>query len=628
MDDPKQHVIDSLKQATNILVTVRKNPTIDQLSACIALTLIVNEVGKHGTAVFSGQVPPMLSYLKPDKTLERNTDSLQDFIISLDKAKADKLRYKVEDTVVKIFITPYRTSLSNKDLEFGQGDFNVDVVVALGVHDQADVDEAITAHGRILHDATVISINNDNEANKDLGSVSWVDPNVSGLSEMIFSIANSLGKEDAIDNQAATALLTGIVAETERFGNLKTTPETMEIAAKLLIAGANQELVANAMSESSKPKPPVNNSDNNSPGTGNSGESHDIPQDTSGNNGGTYGSSDNSGLPTVLNPVEQKNPDELDIEHLSGYTGNTGPTEPTPYSAQSNNTDSNSSMAQGLQLEDTPFGAPQPEDRPSGESQQAVPAIIDLPSAQPNSGDKPSFSQPPLGTNVVDAALPSPGKEEQSPVEDQAALDYLKGRKVENNMRGRIEPLSDQGHYLEGLPQHEDDNTKFALTPPTLGGTLTASMGSDHDTPPTDAMQNQSAVLPLLSHDKPGMPQDASQTAKPEPATPLITPLVQQPEPDSVQAETAKTAIVSPTAAGHQTLAQLEKQLHSNHPARVAGNEGKPASQPPAGAMDMPKPAAPTVVLPSPLIETLPAANQSSASTPPPVPPPLPSMPS
>src|SRR3954471_8926428 len=160
MDAPaKQQIVERVKQAENILVTVSKDPTVDQLAACIGVTLTLNKMGKHATAVFSGKVPSTLEFLQPDKTIEKNTDSLRDFIIALDKSKADKLRYKVEDTVVKIFITPYKTSISDKDLNFSQGDFNVDVVVALGVHNQADLDQAITAHGRILHDAAVVTLN-------------------------------------------------------------------------------------------------------------------------------------------------------------------------------------------------------------------------------------------------------------------------------------------------------------------------------------------------------------------------------------------------------------------------------------------------------------------------------------
>ena len=108
----KQQIVERIKQASNILVTVSNNPSVDQLSACIGMTLLLNKMDKHATAVFSGQVPSTIEFLQPEKTIETNTDSLQDFIISLDKDKADKLRYKVEDDVVRIFITPYKTSLS------------------------------------------------------------------------------------------------------------------------------------------------------------------------------------------------------------------------------------------------------------------------------------------------------------------------------------------------------------------------------------------------------------------------------------------------------------------------------------------------------------------------------------
>lgn len=136
MNDQKQQIIEKLQAANNILVTVRNNPSVDLLSAAIGLSLLLNKMNKHATAVFSGRVPSAMNFLKPEDTLERDTDSLRDFIIALDKSKADKLRYKVEEDVVKIFITPYKSSITEKDLVFSQGDFNVDVVVAIGVHQQ------------------------------------------------------------------------------------------------------------------------------------------------------------------------------------------------------------------------------------------------------------------------------------------------------------------------------------------------------------------------------------------------------------------------------------------------------------------------------------------------------------
>lgn len=246
MENPKQQLIERLKTANNVLVTVSTNPSVDQLSAAIGLTLMLNKLGKHATAVFSGQVPSTIEFLQPEKTLEKNTDSLRDFIIALDKSKADKLRYKVEDNFVRIFITPYRTSITEKDLDFSQGDFNVEVVVALGVHDQKDLDHAITSHGRILHDATTFSLTTDTPST--LGSVNWSDQQASSLCEMVASIANPL-QDKLLDGQMATALLTGIIAETERFSNQKTSPVTMSLSAALMSAGANQQLVASKLEE-------------------------------------------------------------------------------------------------------------------------------------------------------------------------------------------------------------------------------------------------------------------------------------------------------------------------------------------------------------------------------------------
>jgi hypothetical protein len=247
MDNAKQQLIDKLKTANNILVTVSRNPSVDQLASCIGLTVLLNKQGKHAAAVFSGEVPSTLEFLQPEETLEKNTDSLRDFIIALDKSKADKLRYKVEDNVVRIFITPFKTSISQDDLEFSEGDFNVDVVVALGVLQQEDLDEAITAHGRILHDATVASINTAQDGG--LGTINWCDPQASSLSELITEVAQTLG-DDLLDTQIATALLTGIVSKTDRFSNDKTSSQTMSASAALMAAGANQQLVASKLEES------------------------------------------------------------------------------------------------------------------------------------------------------------------------------------------------------------------------------------------------------------------------------------------------------------------------------------------------------------------------------------------
>lgn len=254
MNDAKNQLANRLKEANNVLVTVTNNPSVDQFASAIALTLILNKLGKHATTVFSGTIPSLVEFLQPEKVVEKNTDSLRDFIISLDKSKADKLRYKIEDNYVKIFITPYHSSIGQSDLVFSQGDFNVDVVVGLGVHKREELDQAIIAHGRILHDATVTTINT--QPPSTLGSINWSNGTSSSICEMLVDLTDLLAKQGLLDTQISNALLTGIVAETQRFSNRKTTAVTMSFSSKLLASGANQQLVATQLTPKPAAPPP------------------------------------------------------------------------------------------------------------------------------------------------------------------------------------------------------------------------------------------------------------------------------------------------------------------------------------------------------------------------------------
>jgi hypothetical protein len=245
----KQQIVDKIKSSTNIMVTVSRDPSVDDLSAMLGLTAVLNKLGKHATAIFSGAIPPAITFLEPDKIIENTADSLRDFIIALDKEKADHLRYKVDGDMVKIFITPYRTNITSDDLEFSQGDYNVELVLALGVTSKEHLDAALTAHGSVLDNVTIATIG-AGELKSDLGDMDWNDKDAGSLSEMV-AILGEAYKSDKplLDKQIATALLTGIVAATDRFSNPKTTARVMTTAAQLMAAGADQQLIAAKLQE-------------------------------------------------------------------------------------------------------------------------------------------------------------------------------------------------------------------------------------------------------------------------------------------------------------------------------------------------------------------------------------------
>lgn len=249
LPDALEKVLTRIDGADSILVALSKDPSVDEMAAAIALTMILDNSGKHATAIYSGATPNALEFLKPEDTFEPNTNSLQDFIIALNKEKADHLRYKIEGDFVKVYITPYRTTLTEKDLEFEHGDFNVDLVVALDVPSGEDLDAALSEYGRIMHDATAINITTGEPGR--FAEIEWNDPEASSVCEMVVKLQSAMkDKAGLLDEQVATALLTGIVAATERFSNDKTSPKTMEVASRLMGAGADQKLISSNLTKS------------------------------------------------------------------------------------------------------------------------------------------------------------------------------------------------------------------------------------------------------------------------------------------------------------------------------------------------------------------------------------------
>ena len=246
-NDPINAVVSKIEDASSILVAVSKEPTMDELSAALGLTAMLDGMGKHATAIYSGEVPDSLQFLGPEKIFEKDTNSLQDFIIALNKDKADHLRYKIDGDYVKIFITPYRTTIDENDFEFSHGDFNIDLVITLGVPEADDLDAALYDHGKILHDSDSINMT-DNIPGK-FGEIQWADPSTSSVSEMVANLAFALRDKVKMTKTVATALLTGIVANTSRFLNERTTPKTMDVAAKLMQAGANQQLISSNLED-------------------------------------------------------------------------------------------------------------------------------------------------------------------------------------------------------------------------------------------------------------------------------------------------------------------------------------------------------------------------------------------
>lgn len=241
--DMVKKIIEKIRSSENILIALSNNPSVDDIAAAIGLTLYLDGIQRHVTAIYSGRITEGLEFLQPEATFETNTDSLQDFIVALSKEKADHLRYKLEGDYVKVFITPYRAKITEDDLTFSHGEYNVDFVIALDVASPDELDAALEEHGRIMHSASTVNITTS--APGKFGEIDWSNPTASSVCEMVTQLILEMqGDDKPLDKDIATALLTGIVAATDRFSNSRTNSDTLGLASKLMSMGADQQLIS------------------------------------------------------------------------------------------------------------------------------------------------------------------------------------------------------------------------------------------------------------------------------------------------------------------------------------------------------------------------------------------------
>ena len=275
--DPQQipeKVAEKIQRGANILIALSKDPNLDEMSAAIALAIVLDQQKKHVTAIYSGKTPNALEFLKPEETFEKDTSSLQDFIIALNKSKADHLTYKLDGDYVKIYITPYKGQVKKEDLEYSYGDYNVDLVIVFNVNAGTEIDSALSEYGRIMHDASAINITSGLPGR--FADLEWSDPEKSSVCEMVYDLLKELEITE-LSQEVATALLTGILSATERFSNNRTKPTTMAVASKLMEAGADQQLISANILKPETPATPENLVSSDTSATSEAPISSEIP---------------------------------------------------------------------------------------------------------------------------------------------------------------------------------------------------------------------------------------------------------------------------------------------------------------------------------------------------------------
>lgn len=388
--DPQQlpeKVAEKIQRGANILIALSKDPNLDEMSAAIALAIVLDQQKKHVTAIYSGKTPNALEFLKPEETFEKDTSSLQDFIIALNKSKADHLTYKLDGDYVKIYITPYKGQVKKEDLEYSYGDYNVDLVIVFNVNAGTEIDSALSEYGRIMHDASAINITSGLPGR--FADLEWSDPEKSSVCEMVYDLLKELEITE-LSQEVATALLTGILSATERFSNNRTKPTTMAVASKLMEAGADQQLISANILKPETPAASENLAPSDTSATSEAPTSSDVPTIPEAPTSSDIPTTSETPISSDI-PAASETPASSDAPTTAGVPA----TVDTPTVSDSNNSDTG--LKELEELVNQNLAAQTTNLQNNQETSSGASQLPNLPS------EEPSLSATPLTTgNVMD----------------------------------------------------------------------------------------------------------------------------------------------------------------------------------------------------------------------------------
>lgn len=242
-----QQILETIERSKNILLTFRQNWSVDAVASAIALSAVVGRMEKSHTIAAAGfQLPTHLQFLPGIEKVRSSLDSMRKFLIklALRNTEIEEFTYDIVDGELHIAITPRKGFFAPHDVATASSEWRYDLVIVLDTPDLESLGSFYTEHPEFFYHTPIINIDHTTH-NEHFGRINLVDVTTSSTAEVVAELLTTWDPK-LMDETVATALLTGITAETESFRLPSVSPKTLSLASQLISLGAKrEEIIAN-----------------------------------------------------------------------------------------------------------------------------------------------------------------------------------------------------------------------------------------------------------------------------------------------------------------------------------------------------------------------------------------------
>ncbi len=255
----------ALQTAKTSLILLPKNPSLDVVAAGLGLYLSLTK--KPLTTSIGCATPMTVNFNRlfgVDKIKPRIGN--QNLVISFNYPQdtLEKVSYDKDPDTQKFHLTiepkAGQSPLDPSQVEYSYTGSQSDLIFVIASRSLEDLGPLYEQEKKLFEDKTKPLVNLSHlDKNTQFGTVNLYDPTSSGCSEIVFAILQAL--ELPLEPDIVTNLLAGIEQSTNNFATA-TSPDTFEIVAQLMRAGAQKGHLAKTPAPRPRPfmptsKPPT-----------------------------------------------------------------------------------------------------------------------------------------------------------------------------------------------------------------------------------------------------------------------------------------------------------------------------------------------------------------------------------
>lgn len=239
-----EQIRQTINQARHVLITFRKDASVDAISGALALALVLQKINKLVDVTCDGfNLPSNLTFLPGTDRITSRLANLQKLVISLRNSRdnVDQFSYDLENGDLKIYLSPKSGSFQKSDVWTEQSDYKYDLIITVDTPDLDSLGDVYRQATEFFYHTTIINLDHHIE-NEHYGQINLTNPNAAATCEAIYQLLRELNAS-LISREVATCLLTGIISKTRSFRTDNVTPATLEIASSLMAAEADRETI-------------------------------------------------------------------------------------------------------------------------------------------------------------------------------------------------------------------------------------------------------------------------------------------------------------------------------------------------------------------------------------------------